>query len=54
VRRDSDILAIRLRGSTLSASLSRLRGAYHDTIPLIMSRTPEHATFDELAQVAAH
>jgi hypothetical protein len=38
----------------MRSPLARLRRAYHDTIPAIMSRTPEHATFDELAQVAAH
>jgi len=42
VRRTSESLAIKL-GS-----------AYHDTIAAIMSRTPEHTTFDELAPVAAH
>jgi hypothetical protein len=54
VRRTSDILAIRLAGSTITAPLARLRRAYHDTIPSIMSRTVEHTTFDELAPVAAH
>ena len=54
VRRTSDILAIRLAGSTITAPLGRLRRAYHDTIPSIMSRTVEHTTFDELAPVAAH
>jgi phosphoribosylformylglycinamidine synthase len=54
VRRTSENLAIRLAGSTLTAPLARLRRAYHDTIPTIMSRTAEHATFDELAPVAAH
>jgi hypothetical protein len=38
----------------VKAKLARLRRAYHDTIPAIMSRTPEHTTFDELAPVAAH
>jgi phosphoribosylformylglycinamidine synthase II len=54
VRRHSDNLAIKLAGSALKAPLARLRRAYHDTIPSIMSRTPEHTTFDELAPVAAH
>jgi phosphoribosylformylglycinamidine synthase len=54
VGRTSDTLAIKLAGSTLRAPIARLRRAYHDTIPAIMSRTPEHATFDELAPVAAH
>ena len=54
VRRTSDTLAIKLAGSALRAPLERLRRAYHETIPAIMSRTPEHATFDELAAVVAH
>ena len=54
VRRNSDSLAIKLATAAIKAPLARLRRAYHDTIPLIMSRTPEHATFDELAPVAAH
>ncbi|HST07667.1 MAG TPA: phosphoribosylformylglycinamidine synthase subunit PurL, partial [Gemmatimonadaceae bacterium] len=54
VRRESDTLAIKLRGQSIRAPLERLGRAYHDTIPNIMSRTPEHATFDELDPVAAH
>ena len=54
VRRHSDMLEITLPTSSLRAPLARLRSVYHDTIPAIMSRTPEHATFDELSQVAAH
>jgi len=54
VRRHSDILEVTLPKSSLRAPLARLKSAYHDTIPSIMSRTPEHATFDELSQVAAH
>jgi phosphoribosylformylglycinamidine synthase len=54
VRRHSDMLEITLPTSSLRAPLTRLRAVYHDTIPAIMSRTPEHATFDELSQVAAH
>ncbi|HET9635990.1 MAG TPA: phosphoribosylformylglycinamidine synthase subunit PurL [Gemmatimonadaceae bacterium] len=54
VRRHSDMLEITLPKSSLRAPLSRLRDAYHETIPSIMGRTPEHATFDELSQVAAH
>jgi phosphoribosylformylglycinamidine synthase len=54
VRRTSASLSIKLAGSMLKAPLARLRHAYHDTIPSIMSRTPEHTTFDELTQVAAH
>ena len=54
VRRHSDMLEITLPKSSVRAPLDRLRRAYHDAIPAIMSRTPEHATFDELSQVAAH
>jgi phosphoribosylformylglycinamidine synthase II len=54
VRRTSDSLVIKLATVAIKAPLARLRRAYHDTIPAIMSRTPEHATFDELAPVAAH
>ncbi|HMI48357.1 MAG TPA: AIR synthase-related protein, partial [Gemmatimonadaceae bacterium] len=54
VVRDSDALAIKLPKKTMRNPLARMRRAYHDTIPGIMARTPEHATFDELAPVAAH
>jgi phosphoribosylformylglycinamidine synthase len=54
VRRTSDSLSIKLGSVAVKAKLARLRRAYHDTIPTIMSRTPEHTTFDELAPVAAH
>ncbi|MDQ6872748.1 MAG: phosphoribosylformylglycinamidine synthase subunit PurL [Gemmatimonadota bacterium] len=54
VKRTSDKLVIRIGGVAVNAPLARLRHAYHDTIPAIMARTPEHATFDELAPVAAH
>jgi len=54
VRRTSESLAIKLGSAAIKAPLALLRRAYHDTIPAIMSRTPEHATFDELAPVAAH
>ena len=54
VRKQSDRLSIALRGQTFHSPLVRLHRAYHEAIPKIMSRTPEHATFDELAPVAAH
>jgi phosphoribosylformylglycinamidine synthase II len=54
VRRTSDTLSLKLGSVAVKAKLARLRRAYHDTIPAIMSRTPEHTTFDELAPVAAH
>ena len=54
VRRRSEWLEIALPKQSMRCPLSRLRRAYHATIPGIMARTPEHATFDELAPVAAH
>jgi phosphoribosylformylglycinamidine synthase len=54
VRRDTDALAIMLPKGSMRSPLASMRRAYHETIPTIMSRTPEHATFDELAPVAAH
>jgi len=54
VRAASDKLEIKLPRGALRAPLSRLSAAYHNAIPTIMARTPEHATFDELAPVAAH
>jgi phosphoribosylformylglycinamidine synthase II len=54
VLRKSETLTIKLPKRMMRSTLSRLRRAYHETIPDIMARTPEHATFDELAQVAAH
>jgi phosphoribosylformylglycinamidine synthase len=54
VRESSESLDIKLPKRSMRSSLASLRRAYHDTIPSIMSRTPEHATFDELDPVAAH
>ena len=54
VRRQAESLDITLPKGSMRSPLSRLRRAYHGTIPNIMARTPEHATFDELAPVAAH
>ncbi len=54
VQRSSDALNIKLPKGSLRITLARMRRAYHDSIPTIMSRTVEHATFDELAPVAAH
>jgi len=54
VRRDWEMLVIKLADGMMRAPLGRMSHAYHDTIPGIMSRTPEHATFDELAPVAGH
>ena len=54
VRGRSDTLDIKLAQRSCRSSIESLSRAYHDTIPSIMSRTPEHATFDELAPVAAH
>ena len=54
VLRDSGALTIKLPKRSMRSTLVRLRRAYHQTIPDIMARTPEHATFDELAPMAAH
>ncbi len=54
VQLHSSTLDIKLPTRSLRSPLARLRHAYHDTIPTIMARTPEHATFDELNPVAAH
>ena len=54
VRRHSESLDITLPKSAVRNPLSVLRRAYHSTIPAIMSRTVEHANFDELSPVAAH
>ncbi|HEX6626910.1 MAG TPA: phosphoribosylformylglycinamidine synthase subunit PurL, partial [Gemmatimonadaceae bacterium] len=54
VRRHYNMLEITLPKGSLRAPLAHLHRAYHDTIPSIMNRTPEHATFDELSPVAAH
>ena len=54
VRHSADSLDIELPKGAMRISLERMRRAYHDSIPTIMSRTPEHATFDELVPVAAH
>ena len=47
-------VTIKLPKGSLRSTLLRLHRAYHETIPGIMARTPEHATFDELDPVAAH
>jgi phosphoribosylformylglycinamidine synthase II len=54
VRVGSRSLDITLPHGSLRSPLAVLRNAYHSTIPTMMSRTVEHATFDELAPVAAH
>jgi len=54
VRRNADTLDIKLPKGSLRSSVATLSRAYHETIPAIMSRIPEHATFDDLAPVAAH
>lgn len=50
----SNTLDVTLPEGSMRSPLARLRRAYHETIPGIMARTPEHATFDELTPVAAH
>jgi phosphoribosylformylglycinamidine synthase len=54
VRKQSGTLEIKLPKRSLRSPIAALSRAYHETIPSIMSRTPEHATFDELDPVAAH
>jgi phosphoribosylformylglycinamidine (FGAM) synthase-like enzyme len=54
VRLESNGLEIKLPRKSMRSSVGNLSRAYHEAIPIIMSRTPEHATFDELAPVAAH
>jgi len=54
VRCHSDMLDVTLPNGSMRSSLARMHRAYHGTIPSIMARTPEHATFDELSPVAAH
>ncbi|HMI44781.1 MAG TPA: hypothetical protein VK491_01340, partial [Gemmatimonadaceae bacterium] len=54
VRLESNALEIKLPGKSMRSSVPNLSRAYHEAIPIIMARTPEHATFDELAPVAAH
>jgi len=54
VREQADSLEIKLPNGSMRNTVVSLSGVYHETIPSIMSRTPEHATFDELAPVAAH
>jgi phosphoribosylformylglycinamidine synthase len=54
VRRGSEALNIKLPQASMKSPLEGLRRAYHDTIPSIMSRTPEHAAVDELSPVAGH
>jgi phosphoribosylformylglycinamidine synthase len=50
----TDALAIRVGNTAIRCSLDELARAYHDAIPAIMSRTPEHVAFDETEQVVGH
>lgn len=54
VRATADTLTLRIGARTLQCSLDRLSRAYHDSIPSVMSRTPEHVAFDETEQVVGH
>jgi phosphoribosylformylglycinamidine synthase len=54
VRTSANALEIKLPKRSMRSPLKGLVRAYHETIPAIMSRTPEHAKLDELAPVAAH
>jgi hypothetical protein len=54
VRANSNHLEIILPGAVLKSKLVDLDTAYHEAIPSIMSRTPEHAAFDESPSVVGH
>jgi hypothetical protein len=54
VREGSDQLEIKLPAARLRSKLVDIDRAYHNAIPSIMSRTPEHAAFDELPSVTGH
>ena len=54
VRASSGYLEIILPDTRLRSTLVDLDRAYHEAIPSIMSRTPEHAAFDELPSVVGH
>jgi phosphoribosylformylglycinamidine synthase len=54
VRRDSPALTISLADGVLRAERTMLRRAYHQTIPEIMSRTPQHDAPAETASMAGH
>ena len=46
VKRATKVIEFKLRSRQFSAPLARLAAAYHDAIPNIMARTPEHAATD--------
>jgi phosphoribosylformylglycinamidine synthase len=50
----TDALVIRIGNMNIRCTLDELGGAYHDSIPAIMSRTPEHVAFDETEQAVGH
>jgi phosphoribosylformylglycinamidine synthase len=52
VRRSTDALEISLADGIMRAPLAQLHHAYHDAIPDIMSRTPQHAALAEAAPMA--
>ncbi|MEX2110103.1 MAG: phosphoribosylformylglycinamidine synthase subunit PurL [Gemmatimonadaceae bacterium] len=54
VRSGSPTLTISLADGVLRAPRAMLRRAYHQTIPGIMSRTPQHDASTETASVAGH
>jgi hypothetical protein len=54
VGKATDDLQIRVGNAVVRCSLDELSRAYHEAIPDIMSRTPEHVAFDETEQVVGH
>jgi phosphoribosylformylglycinamidine synthase len=54
VRRASQTLSISLADGVLRAPNATLRHAYHQTIPELMSRTPQHDVTTETASMAGH
>ncbi|HUR00151.1 MAG TPA: phosphoribosylformylglycinamidine synthase subunit PurL [Gemmatimonadaceae bacterium] len=54
VREAMDYLEVKLSGLRMRSKLVDLDQAYHEAIPSIMSRTPEHASFDESPSVVGH
>ncbi len=54
VRRSSETLTIALADGVVRAPRAMMRRAYHQTIPEIMSRTPQHAALTDSASVGGH
>ncbi len=54
VRSSSTALTIALANGVVRAERSMMRGAYHEAIPEIMSRTPQHSAVADTSQVGGH